>query len=244
MILEHTERFAPRAHDIACGRALSSALCLLLLIAACGGARKEQRAPPPPQQQAPPQAEAAPDQGVTVEYRPSAEGKTLLEVASPEGAQIQVYDGAQLVNSDTAPLSFNAAADHYYRFLAHLPGGALREKKVQARDGQIGTLRFIDSGPTGPQPMTGRDFHTLLRALDLEGSDIGKLSILRTAVANAYFSTAQAGALIEHVVYRQDKLDAVPLLRDRILDKQNEYLLYQHFTYREDKEKVRLMLEK
>jgi hypothetical protein len=46
------------------------------------------------------------------------------------------------------------------------------------------------------------------------------------------------------VVYRQSKLDAVPLIKDRILDKQNAYLLYQHFTYREDKELVRQMLEK
>ena len=37
---------------------------------------------------------------------------------------------------------------------------------------------------------------------------------------------------------------AVPLIKGRILDRQNAYLLYQHFTYREDKELVRQMLEK
>jgi hypothetical protein len=68
--------------------------------------------------------------------------------------------------------------------------------------------------------------------------------VVETALRQAWITTEQAGKLLEHIVYRQSKLDAVPVLKDRILDKQNAYLLYQHFTYREDKEKVREMLEK
>ena len=49
--------------------------------------------------------------------------------------------------------------------------------------------------------------------------------------------------IIDRLVYRDDKLAAVPILKDRILDKQNAWQLYQHFTYREDKMKVQEMLE-
>ena len=67
--------------------------------------------------------------------------------------------------------------------------------------------------------------------------------MLATALRELWVTTDQAGKLLEHVVYRQSKLDAVPLIKDRILDKENAYLLYQHFTYREDKELVRQLLE-
>ena len=67
--------------------------------------------------------------------------------------------------------------------------------------------------------------------------------MLRTAAANAFFTTSQAGQLIDRLAYRDDKLAAVPILKDRILDKQNAWQLYQHFTYREDKMKVQEILE-
>jgi|GEM_PF-3308352 len=96
--------------------------------------------------------------------------------------------------------------------------------------------------PIGPQPLTHEEFHRLLNAVDQEAGDKAKLAIVGTAAAHAWFSTAQAGALIDHLVYRESKLLVVPVLKSRILDVQNEYLLYQHFTYREDKAKVEEML--
>jgi hypothetical protein len=36
----------------------------------------------------------------------------------------------------------------------------------------------------------------------------------------------------------------VQILKDRILDRENAFWLYQHFTYREDKAKVQEMLER
>ncbi len=92
--------------------------------------------------------------------------------------------------------------------------------------------------------MTHEEFRRLLNAMDIETGGQAKLSMLETAARHSYFSTAQAGALIDHVVYRDDKLLAVPLLKDRILDQQNVYLLYQHFNYREDKARVQELLER
>ena len=41
----------------------------------------------------------------------------------------------------------------------------------------------------------------------------------------------------------ENKLAAVPVLKDRILDRENAFWLYQHFTYRDDKAKVQEILE-
>ena len=204
--------------------------------------------PPKPVARAETPAPVAPvapaDDGVALEYRAQAEGRTMIEVLKPEGASIQIFDGGQSVANDAAPLSIEAHADHWYRVTAHLPSGALREKKVQGQTGQVASLRFADTGVRGPVAMSHDEFHRLITALDQEAGDKAKISLLETAAAHAWFTTAQAGALIDHVVYREDKLLVVPIVRGRILDRQNAYLLYQHFTYREDKAKVEQMLER
>src|SRR5229473_112456 len=143
----------------------------------------------------------------------------------------RVLLAALLLAACAAPVAFDALPDHYYRMVFQLPSGGVREKKVQARAGELLNVRVSEA--KGPQAMNDKDFHTLRSALDREAGD----------AASAYFTTAQAGQLIDRLVYRDDKLAAVPILKDRILDKQNAWQLYQHFTYREDKMKVQEMLE-
>jgi hypothetical protein len=92
--------------------------------------------------------------------------------------------------------------------------------------------------------MTRDEFKRLIDAIDREPGDAAKLAVLKTAAANSFFTTAMAGVLLEHIVHRESKLGVIPIVKDRILDKQNAYTLYQHFTYREDKAKVQEMLER
>ena len=67
--------------------------------------------------------------------------------------------------------------------------------------------------------------------------------VLGQGAAHQWFTAAMAGVIIDHVVHRENKLAAVPLLKDRILDRENSFWLYQHFTYREDKARVQELLE-
>jgi len=119
----------------------------------------------------------------------------------------------------------------------------VRETKVQARAGQVASVRFDDLAPQGPQPMSRDAFKDFVHALDIEAGDEAKLNLLRTAASRDWFTAAMAGVVIDHVVHRENKLAAVPILKDRILDRENAFWLYQHFTYREDKAKVQEMLE-
>ena len=194
---------------------------------------------------APPAPAPAPvvDEGVAVEYRPQAEGKTLLEVASPVGAKVDVHEGQALLGRDSAPMTVKAEADHWYVVSARLPSGALRETKVQARAGQVASVHFEEAAPRGPQAMSHEKFKEFTHALDVEAGDEAKLRLLQSAAAHEWFTAAMAGVIIDHVVHRENKLLAVPLLKDRILDKENAFWLYQHFTYREDKAKVQEMIE-
>jgi hypothetical protein len=215
------------------------------LAAACGGAqRKPEPKPavaPAPQVETRP-APAAVDDGFRVDYRPQEQGRTLVEVLEPAGAEVQAYDAGTQVARDKAPLSFDAAPDKWYRVEVRLPSGGVREKKVAARGGQIASVRLTVAQDAGPQPMERAQFRALVQQLDQTAGDVAKLALLKTALAYNWITSAMAGVLLDHIVYRQSKLDAVPILRDRMLDKQNGYRILDHFTYREDKEKVQQML--
>jgi len=249
---------------------LLRALCAALLFALVAGchpqaevkptAQEEEPAPPPqprpkPPAQKPPAPKPPPkvaqpsepppviivEDGIRLEYRAHS-GRTVVEVTEPEGAQVQAFDGAALVADDTVPLAFDAQPDHYYRLVARFPSGAVRDKKVQARAGRLLSVRLQEAKE--PQAMSDKDFRALRTGLEHERSDTVKLTLLRSAASTAYFTTAQAGSLIDRLAYREDKLAAIPILKDRILDRENAWQLYQHFTYREDKMKVQEMLER
>ena len=185
---------------------------------------------------------ASADDGMRVEYRAQSDGRTLLEVIEPQGADVIAYDGGTQVAHDRAPMSFEAQGDKYYRLEVRLASGAVMEKKLAARAGMVGSLRVVVAGDAGPPPMSRSAFKDLVNSIDREAGDVAKLALLKTAAAYNWFTTAMAGVLLEHIVYRESKLDAVPLLKDRILDRQNSYRLIEHFTYREDKAKVQELL--
>lgn len=218
-------------------------LPLLLLCCACASRVQETKPAPAPA----PAAEVHPapvvEEDAAVEYRPQTEGRTLLEVASPSGARVDVREGQALTGRDVAPMTVKAEADHWYVVAARLPSGDLRETKVQARAGQIAVVRFAQAAPQGPQAMSHEAFKDFVHSVDLEAGDEAKLRLIKAAAAHQWFTAAMAGVLIDHVVHRENKVAAVPLLKDRILDRENAFWIYTHFTYRDDKEKVQEMLE-
>lgn len=221
-----------------------TAALLLFCAGACQGPAQEARHEPAPPAAAPVVAPppAAGDE-IALDYRMQSEGQSLIEVAGPVGARVDVREGQALIGRDTAPMAVKAEPDHWYAIAARLPSGSAREAKVQARAGQVASVRFLDLAPKGPQPMSREEFKAFLQALDEEPGDQAKLNLLRSAGARQWFTSAMAGVLIDHFVYRENKLAAVPILKDRILDRENAFWLYQHFTYREDKAKVQEILE-
>ncbi len=219
---------------------------VLVFAAACSGpvqeTKKEQApASPPPSPASVPSP--APADEATVDYRPQSEGHSLLEIASPLGARVDVREGQALIGRDTVPMTVKVQPDHWYAIAARLPSGTARDVKVQARAGLVASVRFIDLAPQGPQAMSREAFKGFLQAVDEEAGDQAKLNLIRGAAGHQWFTSAMAGVLIDHIVYRENKLAAVPILKDRILDRENAFWLYQRFTYREDKAKVQEILE-
>jgi len=224
---------------------MKKSVLVLAVAAACSGpvqeTRKEQAPASPPPSSA--VVSPAPFDEATVDYRPQSEGHSLLEIAAPAGARVDVREGQALIGRDTVPMTVKVQPDHWYAIAARLPSGTARDVKVQARAGQVASVRFLDLAPQGPQAMSREAFKSFLQAVDEEAGDQAKLNLIRSAAARQWFTSAMAGVLIDHVVHRENKLAVVPILKDRILDRENAFWLYQHFTYREDKAKVQEILE-
>jgi len=224
---------------------MKKSVLVLAVAAACSGpvqeTRKEQAPASPPPSSA--VVSPAPFDEATVDYRPQSEGHSLLEIAAPAGARVDVREGQALIGRDTVPMTVKVQPDHWYAIAARLPSGTARDLKVQARAGQVASVRFLDLAPQGPQAMSREAFKSFLQAVDEEAGDQAKLNLIRSAAARQWFTSAMAGVLIDHVVHRENKLAVVPILKDRILDRENAFWLYQHFTYRDDKAKVQEILE-
>ncbi|MFN7134386.1 MAG: DUF4476 domain-containing protein [Myxococcales bacterium] len=194
-------------------------------------------------------------EGFRLVFRSHPEGRTLFKVLSPEGLHCQVYDGGRLVANDDVPLSFDADPDRFYRFVITAPSGAVWEKKFAARSGQEGSLYVQPpaggpvAGPPGAPPvaapaaMSSNDFSDLLKAIRKEGFPEDKMNVLTTAVPSAYFTIEQVGKLVDAFAFPNDKVHVVEVTRDRILDKNNAFKLFSHFTFPDDKEKVKQLLK-
>jgi hypothetical protein len=97
--------------------------------------------------------------------------------------------------------------------------------------------------PNAPQPMPVEEFRQLVHTIDLSSTgDQGKIAIIKTAAADNWFIVGEVAMLIDHVTYRQSKLDLIPILNPRITNRSEAWRLIDKFTYREDKAIVQQQL--
>ncbi|MBI5549662.1 MAG: DUF4476 domain-containing protein [Deltaproteobacteria bacterium] len=99
---------------------------------------------------------AIPAESYKLVYEKNPDGATLMKVLSPEGAQLQVWNGKRLVHEDDVPTTFNAAPDTFYRFLIKLADGRVWEKKLSAKRRSTGSLSLIVPEPP-PQVIVRED---------------------------------------------------------------------------------------
>lgn len=192
--------------------------------------------------------------GFHITYRPSDTGYTQLEVVEPQGARATLWDGAQLVADDDVPTAATVRSGRWYRLVVTRHDGAVFERKLQSRDGLRGTVRVfgfaapapaptpVVVAPAGPTQMSGAQFARLVSAIEEQSFSAQKLDVLRTAASDAWFTCDQVGEVIELFTFGKDKVEAVGVVRDRIVDRQNAFTLYERFTFSNEKEAVKRLL--
>jgi hypothetical protein len=126
------------------------------------------------------------------------------------------------------------------------------------KDDQGGTVQVnvvVQGGPTPPpdQPppppeparvaMDPGRFEKLKVAIRDQGFPDDKLSVLKTAIGENWFTVAQVKAILEEFTFPDDKLDALRALVGHILDTDNLFEIYSSFVHSSDKEEAKKILE-
>lgn len=192
-------------------------------------------------------------------------GKTLLRVLAPEGAHVEVWDGNRQVVNEDIPVSASVRPDAFYRFIVRWPDGSFFEKKLSSKAGMVLSLWVAGPNVAAPPPpppppvvvverpapppppparmcMPGGDFGSLKGAIQKEGFGDDKLGVLRTAASRAWFCADQVGELVDLFSFGDEKLQALRLVKGRIVDRNNNFKILGHFTFSDEKDQAEAML--
>lgn len=108
-------------------------------------------------------------------------------------------------------------------------------------DGTARPERGDDRRPTGPKVASSDEVDGLRRAVEEASFSSDQLDVLRTAAAHQRFTCAQVARLLEPISFDGDKVEAVKVLRDAIVDPQHAYALDGSFSFSTDQETVRAL---
>lgn len=165
-----------------------------------------------------------------------------LRMLSPEGAHADVWgDDGTYVGSCDLPCELPARAGMFYRVVISDSSGFVFDRKVELRK----YYRTNVSWRGGGRRSAGRgmvDFPALVEAVKAESFGDAKLDVVRTAEGG--LTVDQVGQLVDLFSFSEEQVKVVEITNSRIVDRQNAFKLYSHFTFDSDKKKVKAILGK
>jgi hypothetical protein len=123
------------------------------------------------------------------------------------------------------------------------PGGALVAVTVSEGVGSEPTAVLVAPvGLADPVRMTRAPMDGLKAAIAAEGFGDGKVAVLRTAVAENWFTTEQVVELLPLFAFSDDRVEAAAVLYPKVLDPENWFRVYGGFDFDSDKDELRRRL--
>ncbi len=171
-----------------------------------------------------------------------------LRLLSPEGARADIWadDGSYLGGFDV-PCEVAAKPGQFYRVVMSLGGALVFDRKVELRRYYRSNVSFRGGarGPgvvlTAPQPTFAMvDFPALVEAVQAEAFSDAKLDVVRTSQGG--LTVDQLGQLVDLFSFSSEQVTVVEVCTPRLVDRQNAFKLYRHFTFEGDKQKVKALL--
>ena len=111
--------------------------------------------------------------------------------------------------------------------------------------GVPGGVVVVQNAPVEPVPvepvalpMAAGPFNALLRRMDDAAFADDKHALLRTAVSNNWITCAQLRRILDTYDFGSDKLEAVGMSRDSVLDPENAFVLDDAFDFSSEKRKA------
>lgn len=88
------------------------------------------------------------------------------------------------------------------------------------------------------QPIADATLQALMGAIQKESFSDNRIAVLRQAVPSHFFLVSQVQQILPLYTFSADKLQAMRLLKPRMLDPENAFRLYDSFTFSADKEEL------
>lgn len=166
-----------------------------------------------------------------------------LRLLSPEGAHADVWgDDGSYVGSCDLPCELPARAGMFYRVVISDSSGFVFDRKVELRKYYRTNVSWRGGGPRRSAGRGMIDFPALVEAVKAESFGDAKLDVVRTAEGG--LTVDQVGQLVDLFSFSEEQVKVVEITNPRIVDRQNLFKLYSHFTFDADKKKVKAILGK
>jgi len=211
-----------------------------------GGTRTQEAPAPQPARglRAPPVQVMGVD---TFDLRFEMKPQETLRLITPEGAHADIWaDDGSYVGGFEVPCEVAARPGQFYRVVMTLNGGLIFDRKVELRQ-YFRTNVSWRGAPRATvvvtQPSMGMvDFPALVEAVKGESFSEAKLDVVRTSEGG--LTVDQLGQLVDLFSFSADQVKVVEVVNPRLVDRQNAFKLYGHFTFDADKKKVKAVLGK
>lgn len=181
-----------------------------------------------------------------------------IDLKTPQGA-LEMRLAAGQYEEGRDRLTTGALVDNILWRLEYLENkfiGKLNKTDRPAAEKVLAEIRFLVGlfpvnnriviAPYLPVPprhaITYNDFGRLMRQLEQEFFSDDQLAVVRTAARENYFFVGQVEEILDIFSFEDDRLEAVTLLRPRILDPENSFRLYGKFTFSSSKEELAQIL--
>jgi len=195
----------------------------------------------------------------SLNYQMHPKGKSFLKVLSPEGAKARILLRNSVVIKDTIPFSYKAKGDVFYTVEITL-NGKIWKKKIEVKDGMIAILKVakmhsasakitvVNESPRkkhkkkkhhGKIAMSNSQLKSLIAAIKSESFDEGQLNVLKDAMQHKWVTSKQVGKIIDVYSFASSKVQAGTICYPRVVDKDNFYTVYSHFTFSGSKDELR-----
>jgi len=94
-----------------------------------------------------------------------------------------------------------------------------------------------------PEPIRAEDLARFLEELDDATFSDAKAAMITEFARSNWFTTTQAGMILEEVPFGTDMVDAAVAMYPHLIDPENTYRLYEHITFDDDRELLKQKLE-
>ena len=184
----------------------------------------------------------------TFDIRFEMKPQETIRLVSPEGAHAEIWgDDGSYLGGFEVPCEVPARAGFFYRVVMSANGGLIFDRKVELRQ-YFRTIVVFRGAVNEPAPVARPrsggmvDFGALVEAVKAESFSEAKLDVVRTAEAS--LTVDQVGQLVDLFSFSAEKVKVVELTNQRLIDRQNAFKLYSHFTFDGDKKQVKAILGK